>query len=166
MLRVFLRANMYAVLVIGLFLVLLPLAVISLVGLRPLSLPPGLVQIVPAFGLLLGMVGGSLSYACMTTFVIKGLGTAFPTDPPRKFVVLGPYRYVRNPMYIGNLSLATGVGLALSSGTYLMYTVGLAAVTHFYIVFSEEPQLMLRFGQAYLEYRRTTNRWLPKFDNR
>lgn len=163
MLSVFLRANMYAVLVIGFFLVLLPVAVISLAGLQPLSMPPGFPGVLRAFGLLLVVVGGSLSYTCMTTFVLKGHGTAFPTDPPKKFVVLGPYRYVRNPMYIGNLTLAVGVGIFIASGTYLIYALVLAIVTHFYIVFSEEPQLVRRFGQDYLDYCKTTNRWIPKF---
>jgi protein-S-isoprenylcysteine O-methyltransferase Ste14 len=163
MVRVFLKANMYAVLVIGFFLVLVPLAVISFAGRQPLSVPPGLLQVLPAFGLLVGLAGGSLSYTCMTTFVLKGHGTAFPTDPPRKFVVLGPYRYVRNPMYIGNLVLAFGVGIFLASGTYLIYVIALAVVTHFYVVLSEEPQLEQRFGQDYLDYCKTTNRWIPKF---
>jgi protein-S-isoprenylcysteine O-methyltransferase Ste14 len=154
---------MYAVLVIGCFLVLLPFAVISIFGLQPLSLSPGSGRILTTIGFLLALLGGSLSYTCMTTFVIKGRGTAFPTDPPKKFVVFGPYRYVRNPMYVGNLVLAAGTGLFIASGTYLIYTLVLAVVTHFYIVFSEEPQLARRFGQDYLDYCTTTNRWIPKF---
>ena len=41
---------------------------------------------------------------CIGTFVTKGQGTPAPFDPPREFVASGPYRYVRNPMYIGALA--------------------------------------------------------------
>lgn len=164
MLRIFFKANMYAVLVIGLFLALLPFGVIKLVGLIPLKSFSGLDKFFFIAGICLVILGGALSYSCMTIFVTKGQGTAFPTDPPRKFVVLGAYKYVRNPMYIGNLVLAFGVGLFLQSATYLIYTFLLAVVTHFYIVFHEEPRLVQRFGQEYIEYYKMTNRWIPKFD--
>jgi protein-S-isoprenylcysteine O-methyltransferase Ste14 len=164
MLRVFLKANMYAVLVIGLFLVLLPWAVIGLFGWHPLSSLLNSGQTLRAVGLVIGLIGGCLSYTCMTTFVMKGRGTAFPTDPPKTFVILGPYRYVRNPMYIGNLILAVGVGLLVDSATYLVYTAVLAVVTHLYIVLSEEPKLRRRFGREYADYQKATNRWIPRFN--
>src|SRR5260370_30636727 len=44
--------------------------------------------------------GGTLAFACVATFVTRGEGTPAPFDPPRQFVAVGPYRFVRNPMYI------------------------------------------------------------------
>ena len=55
----------------------------------------------PALGIALMAAGGTLAFACIATFVIRGEGTPAPMDPPRKFVAAGPYQFVRNPMYIG-----------------------------------------------------------------
>src|SRR5258708_6094544 len=46
-------------------------------------------------------VGAIVALLCLGTFVLRGKGTPAPFDPPQKFVAVGPYRYVRNPMYIG-----------------------------------------------------------------
>src|SRR5260370_11447715 len=52
-------------------------------------------------GVALMAAGGTLAFACVATFVTRGEGTPAPFDPPRKFVAAGPYKFVRNPMYIG-----------------------------------------------------------------
>ena len=150
-------AHMYAVLVVGTFLGLIPWGVIALLGYGNLGL--GTAAVVAGVALAVG--GAALSYSCMIVFVWRGRGTAFPTDPPKTFVAVGPYRYVRNPMYIGNLILGLGVGLALQSATYLGYVVVLAVACHLYIVLSEEPGLRVRFGDSYREYCSRIHRWLP-----
>src|ERR1700739_1322230 len=56
-----------------------------------------------ALGIALMAAGGTLAFACVATFVSRGEGTPAPFDPPRKFVAAGPYKLVRNPMYIGGV---------------------------------------------------------------
>ena len=79
-------------------------------------------------------------------------------------VVVGFYRYVRNPMYVG---FATGwVGLWVVFGH--PNTVAIAAVTaialgvHLFVVFYEEPTLRRKFGAEYEEYCRNVSRWWPR----
>src|SRR5213079_1654043 len=88
-----------SVLVVGVFLAALPLAAASLDRLTGRALPAGLSVV----GGVLLPLAGALSYTSFWLFIARGRGTAFPTDPPRALVVLGAYRYVRNPMYLGNL---------------------------------------------------------------
>jgi len=158
-----LRAHAYAVLVIGVFLGALPWFVVQVVSGVPLK--PSVDWPFSAsgyLGLLLAATGGALSYACMLLFVIRGKGTAFPTDPPLVFVPGGPYRCVRNPMYLGNAVLAIGIGLYLSSVPYLLYTGALMVAMNFYVAAIEEPRLAERFGASYEMYRRSTPRWIPR----
>src|SRR5260370_42333207 len=54
-----------------------------------------------ALGIAVMLAGGTVALACVATFVVRGEGTPAPMDPPRKFVAVGPYKFVRNPMYIG-----------------------------------------------------------------
>ncbi len=73
-------------------------------------------------GILLTALGAVLMLLCMGTFVIRGRGTALVLDSPREFVASGPYRIVRNPLYIGSTTFFLGMGLCLrlpSAGSYL-----------------------------------------------
>jgi protein-S-isoprenylcysteine O-methyltransferase Ste14 len=113
-------------------------------------------------GWALAFAGALLTLWCIVTFVARGKGTPAPFDPPREFVAAGPYRYVRNPMYIGGFGVLLGAGLALGSPAM----VGLAALflllTHLFVVLYEEPALTHRFGDPYLRYKSTVHRWLPR----
>src|SRR5690348_12302062 len=62
-------------------------------------------------GIALIVAGGILALACVATFVARGEGTPAPFDPPRKFVAVAPYNFVRNPMYIGAFIVLFGFGL-------------------------------------------------------
>ena len=62
-------------------------------------------------GIGLMTVGGTIALACVIAFVTRGEGTPAPFDPPRKFVAIGPYRFVRNPMYVGGFTVLLGFGL-------------------------------------------------------
>src|SRR5512138_1031931 len=48
----------------------------------------------------LWLIGGTIILWCFYDFTFKGRGTPLPTDPPRELVITGPYRYVRNPIYV------------------------------------------------------------------
>jgi protein-S-isoprenylcysteine O-methyltransferase Ste14 len=112
-------------------------------------------------GIVLMVCGGVLGLACVGTFIVRGKGTPAPFDAPREFVAAGPYRYARNPMYIGGLSLLAGLGLYEHSISIVFMAVVLLLVVHLMVVLYEEPTLRKSFGASYEEYCSTTRRWLP-----
>ncbi len=95
-----------------------------------------------------------------------GRGTPNPLRPPRELVKQGAYRHVRNPMMIGALLFQSGLGLLL--GLVMLYVLLAVAwiIAHLYIVYVEEPELQLRFGQSYLQYKAEVGRWLPSLSRK
>lgn len=116
---------------------------------------------VQILGILLMIAGGVLGLACVGTFVVRGKGTPAPFDAPREFVAIGPYRYVRNPMYIGGLLLLAGFGVYERSVSILLMAFVLLLIVHLLVVFYEEPTLRRSFGASYESYCKTTRRWVP-----
>jgi protein-S-isoprenylcysteine O-methyltransferase Ste14 len=114
------------------------------------------------FGLLPLLPGAWLALWCVIDFAVRGRGTPAPFDPPRKLVVKGPYRYVRNPMYIGMLLVLAGEAVLMSSMFVLLYTLLLWIASHLFVVFWEEPRLRRRFGERYEKYSEAVPRWLPR----
>ncbi len=110
-------------------------------------------------GYVLASAGAILAATCVATFVTKGRGTPAPFDPPREFVAIGPYRYVRNPMYVGGTAVLTGAGLALSSLSIVLLSLGFLLLMHLMVVLYEEPALTATFGATYEQYRSTVHRW-------
>lgn len=115
-----------------------------------------------AVGWPLAVLGALLAGACVVAFVLRGEGTPAPFDPPRRFVASGPYRFVRNPMYLGGAAVIAGAGLVVGSVAILLLAAAFLAFFHLFVVLYEEPALTRRFGSSYLEYRRSVNRWLPR----
>lgn len=111
------------------------------------------------FGLALAAAGSLLAAWCIGTFLTSGRGTPAPFDPPRVFVATGPYRYVRNPMYVGASGVLLGAGLALPSPSIVLLSVAFLAIIHSFVVVYEEPTLTRRFGESYLRYRSSVHRW-------
>jgi protein-S-isoprenylcysteine O-methyltransferase Ste14 len=112
-------------------------------------------------GIVLMILGGVLALICLAVFVMRGRGTAAPFDPPMQFVAIGPYRFVRNPMYIGGLALLFGFGLYLHSPSVLVFAVIVTFVLQIFVVYFEERDLERRFGESYLKYKKSVNRWIP-----
>jgi len=108
------------------------------------------------------VAGGALGLSCAALFVVRGEGTPAPFDPPRQFVAVGPYRCVRNPMYVGGLTVLAGLGLYLGSVAALLLTACVAALVHGFVVLVEERGLESRFGESYRQYRASVGRWLPR----
>jgi protein-S-isoprenylcysteine O-methyltransferase Ste14 len=158
MLFVLIRAVTYAAVFIGLVLVYLPSAVLTRTGVTgPARLGPWQVA-----GLVITTAGAALVLWCIASFVVLGRGTPAPFDPPRQLVVRGPYRHVRNPMYLGaGLALA---GAALFYKTFVLaaYAGAFLVVLHLFVVLYEEPTLRRLFGGAYDAYCRSVPRWRPK----
>ncbi len=116
----------------------------------------------PLAGVALMVLGGALALACVATFVVRGRGTPAPFDPPREFVVSGPYRWVRNPMFIGALTGFIGFGLWHRSLAIILVTLAAFSLVSAFVIFYEEPHLERVFGEAYLRYRSEVPRWLPR----
>lgn len=114
-----------------------------------------------ALGIVLIAAGGALAFACVATFVTRGEGTPAPFDPPRKFVAAGPYRFVRNPMYIGGFTVLFGFGLYEQSVAILLFTLPWLLSAHLFVILYEEPHLRSTFGMPYAAYCHSVRRWLP-----
>ncbi len=91
-----------------------------------------------------------------------GGGTPAPWDPIRNFVVLGPYRYVRNPMLIGVILFLVAEAILLHSIPVFLWMAAFVFINSVYFEVSEEPQLEKRFGQAYVDYKSNVPRWIPR----
>jgi protein-S-isoprenylcysteine O-methyltransferase Ste14 len=106
--------------------------------------------------------GATLLGICIWEFARSGRGTLSVVDPPRRLVVRGLYRYVRNPMYLSVATIVLGELLLTRSPVLLMYgALGFGAINLFVLGY-EEPTLRRRFGPAYEAYTREVGRWLPR----
>lgn len=154
---ILLRALTYATLFIGALLLFIPSQILAWSGITA----PEFLGTAQWMGMVMGAAGLSLALGCVLTFVLIGQGTAAPFDPPRRLVIRGPYRFVRNPMYIGAGILLAGSALFYRSPWLWAYLGLLGLVVHLLVVFYEEPTLRRTFGQEYLEYCRQVRRWWP-----
>lgn len=114
------------------------------------------------FGVWLILNGVGLAGWCVNLFNAEGRGTPVPFDPPRRFVVSGPYRFVRNPMVLGIFLVLWGEAVVYQSQAVLLYALGLMGAGWVFVRYVEEPELERRFGEAYLVYKRQVPRWIPR----
>jgi protein-S-isoprenylcysteine O-methyltransferase Ste14 len=121
---------------------------------------------VSGFGLLVAVVvltaGVTIYTWCVWDFATFGRGTPVPIDAPKKLVVRGLYRYTRNPMYVGVLTVIAGLSILFDSAVLLAYGLGVATCFHLFITIYEEPHLKSEFGQEYERYCARVGRWLPR----
>ncbi len=156
---VLIRALTYATLFIALVLVFVPGTALAWPGVtRPERWGP--VQVV---GLVVAAMGLALALWCVLTFAFVGRGTPAPFDPPRRLVVRGPYRFVRNPMYTGAAVALAGAALFYRSFPLLGYVALFLLVCHLFVVVYEEPTLRRSFGAEYEDYSRRVRRWRPRW---
>jgi protein-S-isoprenylcysteine O-methyltransferase Ste14 len=155
---VFVRAVTYATLFIGFVLVFLPARILSRYGIVS---PPG-VGIAQLLGIVAATSGAALAVWCILAFALIGKGTPAPFDPPQRLVVRGPYTYVRNPMYLGAAAALAGAALYYGSVVLALYAAAFLLVTHFFVVWYEEPTLRAMFGGEYERYCRQVRRWRPR----
>lgn len=110
--------------------------------------------------------GMSVLLWCVRDFYVIGKGTLAPWDPPKKLVIVGLYQFVRNPMYVGILGCVTGWGLIAGSPLLAAYAGVLAVCFHLRVILYEEPTLAGKFGDEWMQYRATVNRWLPRLQSK
>jgi protein-S-isoprenylcysteine O-methyltransferase Ste14 len=148
------------------------LAFVALPGLAAVLAPPFIAHLDPWRGQtwqpgLAMMCGGALVLLwCVRDFYVSGKGTLAPWDPPKQLVVVGLYRFVRNPMYVGVLLLVLGWSLCLASPCPTGYAALLAVGFHLRVVMHEEPWLDARFGQQWRTYKAVVPRWIPNLRHR
>ncbi|MEX0800831.1 MAG: isoprenylcysteine carboxylmethyltransferase family protein [Dehalococcoidia bacterium] len=114
------------------------------------------------FGILLGLASGSIAYYSVLEFIRRGRGTPFVGEPPQDLVTSGPYRYTRNPQYVGNLGVMLGQALTFNSLGILLYAFVTWFLAELFLVKWEEPHLTRQFGEAYVDYKRTVPRWVGR----
>ena len=110
----------------------------------------------------LWILGGVTILWCFWDFTFKGHGTPAPIDPPKELVTTGFYRYVRNPIYVGVLTILIGHFLWFKTIWMLAYAVVVFLVFHLLVTLYEEPTLKEKFGAAYEKYCKSVPRWIPK----
>lgn len=155
---ILLKTLIFTVLVPGTVLVYLPWIIMA-------SAPPSF-----------GYVAGALRYLAIGPFILgagtycwsawdfasKGRGTPAPIDAPKSLVAQGPYRYVRNPMYVGALLIILGESVWLGTTILLLYGAAVFTMFHLFIILYEEPTLRRKFGEPYGRYRARVPRWIPR----
>jgi protein-S-isoprenylcysteine O-methyltransferase Ste14 len=156
---ILIRTLTYVTLFVGFVLVYMPARVLVWAGVsRPAEI--GWPQIL---GVAVGICGAALALWCVGVFARIGKGTPAPFDPPRRLVIRGPYRYVRNPMYIGASFALAGAALFFTSLSLFAFVCGFLLVCHCFVLIYEEPTLRRTFGQEYTAYCEHVKRWWPSF---
>ncbi|HET6922881.1 MAG TPA: isoprenylcysteine carboxylmethyltransferase family protein [Anaeromyxobacteraceae bacterium] len=110
------------------------------------------------------VLGFAVALRCVWDFGWTGRGTPAPVAPPRRLVVVGFYRYVRNPMYLGFFAGWLGLWVVFGRANLAAIAVASAAVlgTTVFVRLYEEPTLRRTFGEEYQDYCRNVRRWLPR----
>ncbi|MBV9156225.1 MAG: isoprenylcysteine carboxylmethyltransferase family protein [Acidobacteriaceae bacterium] len=98
----------------------------------------------------------------ISRFLREGRGTLSPSHPTENLVMRGLYRYVRNPMYLGVLTLIAGQTVLFRCWELSIYLVCVAVGFHLFVLFYEEPTLRSKYGKAFEQYCRNVPRWIPR----
>ncbi len=110
------------------------------------------------------VIGFAVAVRCIWDFGWTGHGTPAPAAPPQRLVVVGFYRYLRNPMYVGFAVGWIGLGVVFGRGNAatIATVAAVAFGVHLFVVFYEEPTLRKKFGAEYEEYCGNVGRWWPR----
>jgi protein-S-isoprenylcysteine O-methyltransferase Ste14 len=83
-----------------------------------------------------------------------------PVRPATALVIAGPYRFTRNPMYVGMAALTVALALFLNTWWVIALLVPVLLVVRLFVIAPEERYLRRRFGADYVAYMRRVRRWL------
>lgn len=151
------RAITYAALFTGFLLIYLPERLLAWTGIHR----PAAFEAEQALGLLLATFGAAVALWCIVSFVHHGKGTPAPFDPPRHLVTRGPYRFVRNPMYLGATLALAGAAVFYRSVALAEYAAIFLLAASLFVLGYEEPKLRRTFGHEYDAYCHRVDRWFP-----
>lgn len=116
--------------------------------------------------LVLLTTGGAIFAWCVWDFAVFGRGTPAPIDAPKRLVVRGLYRYVRNPMYVGVVTVISGWAVMFGKMALFAYALCVWIFFHLFVILYEERRLGQLFGAEYHDYCARVGRWLPRFGGR
>ncbi len=110
------------------------------------------------------VLGFAVALRCIWDFGWTGHGTPAPFAPPQKLVVVGFYRYVRNPMYVGFFAGWLGLWMVFGRANAAVITLAFVAAVAvaLFVRLYEEPTLRKMFGADYEKYCRNVPRWIPR----
>jgi protein-S-isoprenylcysteine O-methyltransferase Ste14 len=152
-----LKSVLFALLIPGTVTVLIPLLLVSR-GITTVFSHWGPLQ---SAALLPMAIGAAILVVCIRDLTVLGRGTLAHIDPPTRLVVRGPYRYVRNPMYLGGAVLLLSEALMFWSIAILAWATLWFTAINCVVVFYEEPVLRRQFGEDYARYCSAVSRWRP-----
>lgn len=115
-----------------------------------------------SLGIVFFFLGGCLGLSSGTMMGIYGRGTPLPLDTARCLVVVGPYRYVRNPMAIAGLTQGAAVACYAGSWLTIIYVISGMLLWNYHVRPIEEQDLLLRFQDEYIVYRNSIRCWIPR----
>lgn len=150
--------SLLGLVVVWFFAASLPIR-IAISGFDPFPVELGTLRLIGWIPIVLGALA---VLWCYGIFNIVGRGTPWPFDPPKKLVVAGLYRYIRNPMESGIILVLFGEALLFESSAILLYLIFGFLLLHLKQVLIEEPGLRRRFGRTYEQYCKSVPRWIPR----
>jgi protein-S-isoprenylcysteine O-methyltransferase Ste14 len=112
--------------------------------------------------LLTAIIGLVLSGWAAALFVKSGQGTPAPWDPPKRLVIQGPYRHVRNPMITGALLMLLAETILFQSLPIATWMTVFFIGNAIYFPLIEEKGLEKKFGDEYRNYKANVPRWIPR----
>jgi protein-S-isoprenylcysteine O-methyltransferase Ste14 len=105
--------------------------------------------------------------AASVALMVSGIGnfrrwgtSIVPIQPATTLVTSGPYRFTRNPMYLGLAVLTVAFGLFMGSWWPVVLLLPVLLVVRVLVIGPEEQYLERRFGGEYVGYKRRVRRWL------
>jgi protein-S-isoprenylcysteine O-methyltransferase Ste14 len=112
-----------------------------------------------AVGIILGALGiGSMAWGRIT--LVKGGTNVSPLKPVTGIITDGPYRFTRNPLYIGVMSLFIGLSLIIGTWWGFVVFIPVFLILHYGVILREERYLEQKFGDSYLKYKGMVRRYL------
>lgn len=142
------------------FLLILPWMLVwveSIVGVSPIRFASQLLV-----GSVIFAMASLLNVWSAVTMAIVGQGTPLPTDGPRRLVVAGPYRWLRNPMAVGGLTQGAGIAIAVGSWLMLLAVVAGGLLWNQLVRPIEERYLQQTFGDEFERYQSVVSCWIPR----
>ena len=112
-------------------------------------------------GILAILLGGFLALWTIFAQIKLASGTPFPMLPTQKLLIVGPFKYCRNPMTLGTIVVYAGAAIWVGSYMALFAVVLFALILIIYLKLVEEKELEMRFGPEYVAYKKNTPFMLP-----
>lgn len=116
--------------------------------------------------LLLQVLGGAMGFIGVylvvwaSIMLLRSRTAVLSNRSAARLVIRGPFRYTRNPIYLGYTLLTMGGAVYADNGWMMLGAVSAAAITHLYVIRKEEMHLLARFGYEFERYCRRTRVWI------